>query len=301
MGQKNLKRFKLKEVIISLKRGHSLYSEHPLSSPANAVDVMRREMSLYDREVLCVVNLNARLQPINFNVVSIGGLGQSIADIPNIMKSGILSNAANIILLHNHPSGDPSPSREDIAMTRRVVEAGKLIGISCLDHIIIGAGNGNYCSMKEMNLVEFGGKDTLMAAAEILHVSDNDNAQGSGLREEASKRGNRRGQREEASKHGNERGQRDEASKCRNKRGQRESALEMLNALSGSIDSASPGSERSPKKMKEQSKTDSARSGGDKAVSGKVSDRLPASDPKAAEKNEPKSRPNKKGRETSLG
>ena len=64
------KQYKLKEVCIRLAEGHPLYSDQPLSTPAAALDVMRREMSQYDREVLCVVNMNARLQPINFNVVS---------------------------------------------------------------------------------------------------------------------------------------------------------------------------------------------------------------------------------------
>ena len=88
------KRYKLKEVCIRLERGRSLYSEQPLSNPASALDVMRREMSQYDREVLCVVNMNARLQPINFNVVSVGDINTSIAAIPNILKSGLMSNAS---------------------------------------------------------------------------------------------------------------------------------------------------------------------------------------------------------------
>ena len=108
------KRYKLKEVCIRLERGRSLYSEQPLSNPASALDVMRREMSQYDREVLCVVNMNARLQPINFNVVSVGDINTSIAAIPNILKSGLMSNASSFMLLHNHPSGDVTPSQDDM-------------------------------------------------------------------------------------------------------------------------------------------------------------------------------------------
>ena len=102
------KQYKLKEAVIRLEEGHPLYSDVPLSSPAAALDVMRREMSGLDREMLCVVNQNTRLQAINFNIVSIGDISQSIASIPNILKSGILSNASSFLLLHSHPSGDPS-------------------------------------------------------------------------------------------------------------------------------------------------------------------------------------------------
>ena len=71
-------RYKLKEVCIRLAEGHPLYSDVPLSSPGAALQVMRKEMSQYDRECLCVVNLNTKLQPINFNIVSVGELNQSI-------------------------------------------------------------------------------------------------------------------------------------------------------------------------------------------------------------------------------
>ena len=103
------KQYKLKEVCIRLAEGHPLYSDVPLSSPATAMDVMQKELSQYDREVLCVVNLNNKLKPINFNIVSVGNINGSIAAIPNILKSAILSNAAGFILLHNHPSGDVMP------------------------------------------------------------------------------------------------------------------------------------------------------------------------------------------------
>ena len=97
------KRYKLKEVCIRLAEGHPLYSDVPLSSPTAALDVMRKALSQYDREVLCVVNLNNKLKPINFNIVSMGSINGSIASIPNILKSGILSNAYGFLLLHNHP------------------------------------------------------------------------------------------------------------------------------------------------------------------------------------------------------
>jgi len=117
------------------------------------------------------VNLNTKLQPINFNIVSVGELNQSIAAIPNILKSGLMSNAGAFILLHNHPSGDPTPSQTDLTTTRKVIEAGKLMGIPCMDHIVVG-GNDRYCSMREEDLADFSNSIINMTAEEILRVAD---------------------------------------------------------------------------------------------------------------------------------
>ena len=167
------KRYKLKEVCIRLAEGHPLYSDVPLSSPTAALDVMRKELSQYDREILCVVNLNNKLKPINFNIVSMGSINGSVAAIPNILKSGILSNAYGFLLLHNHPSGDVTPSKEDITTTRRCVEAGKLMDIPCLDHVIVGGGNGDYYSFRESGMVDFTSDKISMTAEQILRVNEN--------------------------------------------------------------------------------------------------------------------------------
>ena len=177
------KQYKLKEVCIRLAEGHPLYSDQPLSTPAAALDVMRREMSQYDREVLCVVNMNARLQPINFNVVSVGDINASIAAIPNILKSGLMSNASSFMLLHNHPSGDVTPSQDDITTTRKVIEAGKIMGIPCVDHIVIGGGNGHFCSLREQQLADFSNSTISMTAEDILRVADNKPIYEGGTRE----------------------------------------------------------------------------------------------------------------------
>ena len=155
MAEKKPRHYKLHEVCIRLAEGTSLYSTQPMNTPDRAVEVMRKELAQYDREVLCVVNLNTRLKPINFNIVSVGTLNQSLADIPNIFKSCLLSNASGILLMHNHPSGDPTPSQDDITLTKRVIAAGKLMGVSCLDHVIVGGQNGTYYSMRDEKAVDF--------------------------------------------------------------------------------------------------------------------------------------------------
>ena len=166
------RRYKLKEVCIRLAEGHPLYSDVPLSSPTAALDVMRKELSQYDREVLCVVNLNNKLKPINFNIVSMGSINGSIAAIPNILKSGILSNAYGFLLLHNHPSGDVTPSKDDIQTTRRCVEAGKIMDIPCLDHVIVGGSIGSMFSFRESGMVDFTSDKISMTAEQILRVNE---------------------------------------------------------------------------------------------------------------------------------
>ncbi len=119
-----------------------------------------------------MISENNKLKPINFNIVSMGSINGSVAAIPNILKSGILSNAAGFLLLHNHPSGDVTPSKEDIAITRRCLEAGKLMDISCLDHVIVGGSNGNMFSFRESGIVDFTSDKISMTAEEILRVSE---------------------------------------------------------------------------------------------------------------------------------
>jgi DNA repair protein RadC len=83
--------------------------------------------------------------------VSIGGLHSSIVHPREVFKTAVKRSAASIILAHNHPSGDPTPSQEDISITRRLIEAAKIIGIELLDHVIIG--DSTYCSLKEKGLI----------------------------------------------------------------------------------------------------------------------------------------------------
>ena len=162
------KKYRIKEVRVRLAEGSGLYSDRQMDTPDAAVEVMKKELSQYDREVLVVVNLNSHLNPINFNIVSVGDLTSTIASIPNLLVSGILSNSSSFLVLHNHPSGDLTPSAEDIAMTRRVVEAGNLIGIPCVDHIIVAGGNsGRILSMRESGTINFNQKCPGLSAADV--------------------------------------------------------------------------------------------------------------------------------------
>ncbi len=140
--------FKQVEVRLYLKEGETLYSPEPISSPDSAINVLSELMKDLDREMVAVVNLDTKNRPMNYNIVSIGSINTSLAPIQNIMKSAILSNAASIMLAHNHPSGDCAPSRPDYELTARLAEAGKLLEIPVLDHLILG-GDGDRYSFRE--------------------------------------------------------------------------------------------------------------------------------------------------------
>lgn len=143
-------KYELKQVQVRLKltEKEPLYSTEPMEDPASAANVMAEAMSQLDREFCCVVNLDTRLIPINFNVVSIGGINSAEVPVQNVFKAAILSNAASVMLLHNHPSGQVEPSRDDRLLTARLLEAGKLMGIPVVDHIIIGCGNDSRYSFR---------------------------------------------------------------------------------------------------------------------------------------------------------
>lgn len=103
-----------------------------------------------DREMFLVASLNTKNEPTQIEVVSVGSLNASIVHPREVFKSAILANAASIICAHNHPSGDLKPSKEDIEVTKRLVEAGKLLGIEVLDHIILND-EGEYKSIRELH------------------------------------------------------------------------------------------------------------------------------------------------------
>ncbi len=130
--------YELKEVRIQLREGMSLYSNESIIDDVTAINLIRKEMQDLDRENIWVLNLTTRNKVINYNVVSVGTIDRSTFRISDIFKAAILSNAARIIIFHNHPSGDINPSKEDIDVTKKIIQAGILLGIPLLDHIIVG-------------------------------------------------------------------------------------------------------------------------------------------------------------------
>lgn len=148
MGNQN----EIKVVSIRLVDEPPLYSSYPLKTAQDVLDTVGEELRKYDRELFCILNLRSKNQVINMNIVSMGTLSTAIVHPREVFKSAILSNAAGIMLIHNHPSGECSPSKLDIEVTKRLAEAGELMGIQVLDHIIVG--EQKYYSFRETGMLK---------------------------------------------------------------------------------------------------------------------------------------------------
>ena len=148
---------KIENVRIKLVRESAgLYCNNYISSPEDAAEIAAKffEDMATDREVFAVMLLDTKNRVIGINVVSVGSLTASVVHPREVFKAACLANATNIILTHNHPSGDPAPSKEDISITSRLVQAGRLMDIPVLDHIIIGDNTGRSMSFKASDLIK---------------------------------------------------------------------------------------------------------------------------------------------------
>jgi DNA repair protein RadC len=124
--------------------------DKPVKCPQDVADLLMEEMRYLKKEHMKLVLLNIKCNLISVEDVSIGSLNASIVHPREVFNPAIRKSSASIIMVHNHPSGDPTPSSEDIGITSRIREAGKLLGIELVDHIIIG--DGKYTSLKEKGL-----------------------------------------------------------------------------------------------------------------------------------------------------
>lgn len=123
-----------------------------IRSPEDAAIIAKDVIGLHEEseEYLYMICMNTKNRIIGMFEVSHGNVNSSIFGVREIFQKALLANAVSIIMMHNHPSGDPKPSREDIEVTKRLVEAGKIIGINVLDHIIVG---DTYSSLKEKGYI----------------------------------------------------------------------------------------------------------------------------------------------------
>ncbi len=122
-----------------------------INSPKEVSAMFMEEMRYLRKEFFQVLMLNTKNEIIMVDNVAVGNLNSAIVHPREVFSRAIKKSAASVILIHNHPSGNPQPSREDIDLTQRLMEAGKIIGIEVLDHIIIG--DGNFISLKEKMLI----------------------------------------------------------------------------------------------------------------------------------------------------
>ena len=133
-----------------VKESSFLYQTRQILSPNDAYEMIREQLEGLDREQFIIACLNTKNEPTNITVVSVGSLNKAIVHPREIFKTAILSNAASIMAFHNHPSGETTPSQQDIQLTNRLYEAGELLGIKLLDHLIIG--DGTFTSLKRKRL-----------------------------------------------------------------------------------------------------------------------------------------------------
>ena len=126
------------------KRTPRLY----LTGPEDVADMFMREMAALDREHFRAVLLNTKNRILGVRTISIGSLNASIVHAREVFKAAVAESAQAIVLVHNHPSGLPEPSSEDIVVTERLAEAGRILGIEILDHIVLGS--QGFVSLKEM-------------------------------------------------------------------------------------------------------------------------------------------------------
>jgi DNA repair protein RadC len=121
-----------------------------IHSPTDAAALVQYEMSALEQEELRVILLDTRTRVISIEMIYRGSLNSSQIRVGELFKAAIRRNAAALIVAHNHPSGDPAPSPDDVAVTRAIVQAGKLLDVDVLDHLVIG--NGRFVSLKERGL-----------------------------------------------------------------------------------------------------------------------------------------------------
>ena len=130
-----------------VKESSFLYQTRQILSPNDAYEMIKEQLEGLDREQFIIACLNTKNEPTNISVVAVGILNKAIVHPREVFKTAILSNAASIMAFHNHPSGETTPSQQDIQLTNRLYEAGELLGIKLLDHLIIG--DGIFTSLKE--------------------------------------------------------------------------------------------------------------------------------------------------------
>jgi DNA repair protein RadC len=140
--------------VFELARKLEGFTDEPkrkIKSPADVYSLLYPKMREQKREKLVALLLDTKNQIIREETISIGSLNANIVHPREVFKAALMESSASVILSHNHPSGDPTPSREDIAVTEKLVEGGKMLGIEVLDHVIIG--DGRYVSLKDEGLV----------------------------------------------------------------------------------------------------------------------------------------------------
>lgn len=152
-GVGRVKAIQVKAVMELAKRTASSGSRQRviIKTPEDVVSLLMEQMRHYKKEVFKIILLNTKSQVIKYFDISVGSLNSSIVHPREVFSEAVKVSCSAVIFAHNHPSGDPEPSREDIETTKRLIDAGNILGIKVFDHIIIG--DKSYISLKEKGLM----------------------------------------------------------------------------------------------------------------------------------------------------
>ena len=154
-NQRGIGAAKAAQIKAAIELGRRLALEAPeeratINSPADAAALVQYEMSALEQEHLRVILLDTRNHVLDIVEIYKGSVNSSQVHVGELFKAAIRRNASALIVVHNHPSGDPTPSPDDVAVTRAIIQAGKLLDVEVLDHMVIG--QGRWVSLKERGL-----------------------------------------------------------------------------------------------------------------------------------------------------
>ena len=146
---------KVAQLKAALELGRRMLVESPeerpqIRAPADAANLVMTEMGVLEQEQLRVILLDTKNRVLDIPTIYMGSLNTSLIRVGELFREAIRANCASLVVIHNHPSGDPTPSPEDVAVTRQIVKAGELVDIEVLDHLIIG--RQRFVSLKERGL-----------------------------------------------------------------------------------------------------------------------------------------------------
>jgi DNA repair protein RadC len=155
-AERGLSEAKSSQLMAALELGRRFVSLAPqeravINSPQDVANLLLAEMSVLDQEHLKVLLLNTRNEVLGIQEIYVGNVNSSVIRASEVFRPAVQANAPSIIVVHNHPSGDPAPSSQDVDITKELISACKLLGIELLDHVVLGSAN-RFVSLNEMRL-----------------------------------------------------------------------------------------------------------------------------------------------------
>lgn len=155
-SQQGLSEAKACQLLAAVELGRRFVSLAPeervvINSPQDVANLLMAEMAVLDQEHLKALLLNTKNEVLGIREIYVGNVNSSVVRPAEVFRPAVRDNATSVIVVHNHPSGDPTPSSEDVSITRNLIEAGKMMAVEVLDHLVIGSGN-RFISLKEAGL-----------------------------------------------------------------------------------------------------------------------------------------------------